>query len=87
MIGQSIASPETRCIIWRFWPQSFSKAISVDENSIVGASVHAMINYFDNDSIDTYRIDDMEQQINTLEEIIEILVTSSYRQDFRNLLP
>ena len=76
-------------IIWRFWPQSFSRAISVDENAIVRVSVHAMVNHFGigPDTIDTYSIDDLNQPINMLEEIIEILNTSSYRQDFRNLLP
>lgn len=76
-------------VIWRFWPNSFSNTISVNENSIDSVSVHAMVNHFgiEQDTIDTYLIGENEQQINTLEEIIEILTTSSYRQDFRNLLP
>ena len=77
-------------IIWRFWPQSFSRAISVDESAIdrVSVSVHAMVNHFgiESDTIDTYSIDDLNQPINMREEIIDILNTSSYRQDFRNLL-
>ena len=75
-------------VIWRFWPNSFSNTISVNENSIDSVSVHAMVNHFgiEQDTIDTYLIGENEQQINTLEEIIEILATSSYRQDFRNLL-
>ena len=76
-------------VIWRFWPNSFSNTISVNKNSIDSVSVHAMVNHFGigEDTIDTYLIGENEQQITTLEDIIEILVTSSYRQDFRNLLP
>ena len=75
-------------VLWRFWPNSLSNMISVNENAIDSVSVHAMVNHFGigEDTIDTYLIDDMNQPINTLEEIIEILTTSSYRQDFRNLL-
>ena len=76
-------------VIWRFWPNSFSNTISVNENSIDRVSIHAMVNHFGmgQDTIDTYLIDDLNQPINMLEEIIDILTTSSYRQDFRNLLP
>ena len=76
-------------VIWRFWPHSFFNAISVKENSIDRVSVHAMINRFETeqDTIDTYLIDDINQPINMLDEIIEILSASNYRQDFRNLLP
>ena len=77
-------------IIWRFRSQTFSRALSVDESAIdrVSVSVHAMVNHFgiESDTIDTYSIDDLNQPINMLEEIIDILNTSSYRQDFRNLL-
>ena len=75
-------------VIWRFWPNSFSNTISVNKNSIDSVSVYAMVNHFgiEQDTIDTYLIGENEQQVNTLEEIIEILATSSYRQDFRNLL-
>ena len=75
-------------VIWRFWPNSFSNTISVNENSIDRVSIHAMVNHFGmgQDTIDTYLIDDLNQPINMLEEIIDILNTSSYRQDFRNLL-
>ena len=75
-------------VLWRFWANSFSNMISVNENSIDSVSVHAMVNHFGigEDTIDTYLIGENEQQVNTLDEIIEILDTSSYRQDFRNLI-
>ena len=76
-------------IIWRFWPQSFSNIISANENSIARVSAFAMVNRFENgqSNTGTYRIDDTEKQNNTSDEIIEILASSSYQQDFRNLLP
>lgn len=75
--------------VWRFWPQSFSDLITVDETSIISFSVHGMLDRLENGQpvIDMYHIDDTDQQNNTPDEIIEILETSSYRQDFRNLLP
>ena len=60
-------------VIWRFWPNSFSNTISVNKNSIDSVSVHAMVNHFGigEDTIDTYLIGENEQQITTLEDIIE----------------
>lgn len=52
-------------VIWRFWPNSFSNTISVNENSIDSVSVHAMVNHFgiEQDTIDTYLIGENEQQM------------------------
>ena len=76
-------------LIWRFWPQSSSNLISVDENSITSFSASAMIHHLENGQTrtDTYRIDNPAQQGNEPGDIIEILATSRYQQDFRNLLP
>ena len=78
------------CLLtWRFWPQSSSNLISVDDNCITNFSAHAMVVRFENGQFytDTYRIDNTAQQSSGLGEIIAILATSSYQQDFRNLLP
>ncbi len=78
------------CLLWwRFWPQSFSDVISVDENSIVSYSVAAMVKHLENGQshTDTYRIETTELKDNVPNEIMEILSSSDYRQDFRNLLP
>ena len=76
-------------LIWRFWPQSSSNLISVDENSITSFSASAMIHHLENGQTrtDTSRIDNPAQQGNEPGDIIEILATSRYQQDFRNLLP
>ena len=85
-----IAASLVICLLtWRFWPRSSSKLISVDENSITGFSAAAMVHRLENGQtlIDTYCLDSSEQQSNDLGEIVGILATSSYQQDFRNLLP
>ena len=75
-------------LIWRFCPLSFSNTVSIGENSISGFSAIATVSRIENGEpkTDTYRIDGTAQQI-TPQKIIEILSASSYRQDFRNLLP
>lgn len=76
-------------LIWRFWPQSAFDLVSANENSITSFSAYAMVSRFENGQsyTDTYRIDNTKLQDNASSEIIEILATSSYQQDFRNLLP
>ena len=72
--------------IWRFWPQSFSDLTALDETSITGFSASAMIDRIGVPFMDQYRIDNTQQN-KIPSEVIEILETSDYRQDFRNLLP
>ena len=76
-------------LIWRFWPHSSARLLSVDENTITGFSAYAMVRRIENGQsyTDTYRLDDPAQQGNTPEEIVKILAASHYQQDFRNLLP
>ena len=73
-------------IIWRFWPQSASHLMPVDENAVTGFAALALVGngLADNEE---YRIDSSEQLGNEPGEIVEILATSNYRPDFRNLLP
>ncbi len=75
-------------LFWRFWPQSLSDVISVDKDSVVSYSVAAMVRRFENGQSKsyTYRIENTESH-DTLDEIMEILSSSDYRRDFRNLLP
>ena len=77
------------CLLtWRFWPQSLPNLISADETSITAFSSTVMVHRIENGQpiTDTYSIN-TEQQSNEPSEILEILEKSSYRQDFRNLLP
>lgn len=76
------------CVLtWRFWPQSFSNLMGVDEGATTGISAYAMESTFENgqSDLDMYRIDIEESQSDEITELIEILSTSHYQQDFRNL--
>ncbi len=73
--------------IWRFLPRSLSDLMSVDENSIKIVSISAQvfnINAPGTSHYEQYHLEEMEQQRNMSKEIVDILSTSSYRQDFRN---
>ena len=76
-------------LIWRFLPRSSAHLMSVNESSVTCVSALATVNRLDNGSphTDTYRIDSTQQQGALLGELIDILATSRYRSDFRNLLP
>ncbi len=76
-------------LIWRFWPQSFSDVIMVDKNSVTSFSSSVMIHRLENGQThtDTYRVVSTEEQGNEPKDILEILASTKYQQDFRNLLP
>lgn len=75
--------------VWRLWPQSFSDLLSVSDSSITSISAYGMEQHLENGQTqtDAYRIDTIESPSDMSIEIIEILKSSGYRQDFRNLLP
>lgn len=74
---------------WRFWPQSFATLIPVSETSVTGLSAYGMVQGIKNGEpfTDAYCIAAAEQSNTTSAEIMEILKSSKYRQDLRNLLP
>ena len=74
-------------LFWRLWPQSFSRLISVSEDSIAGFSGYAMVNNYEKDDHAFYHINESDALSDAPDEILEILATSGYRQDLRNLLP
>ena len=70
--------------VWRFRPLSFSNiTISNEKNLILHSVTHVHITFDDGHHV--YLLD--KEQINTeiTKDILEILDSSSYRQDFRNL--
>ena len=75
-------------LVWRFLPQSFSDLISIDKTSVTNFSASARVQRLENGEIhtDTYSIN-TEQHGNRSGDVIDILATSRYKQDFRNLLP
>lgn len=76
-------------LIWRFWPQPASSIMPVDEDSITSFSSNIKISHIENGQTvtDMYSINKTDFPCPEPGEILEILATSSYRQDFRNLLP
>ena len=76
-------------LAWRFWPHSFLEVMPVQEEAVFGFSSGAIIQQMGNGEIyqDHYQLDIHEPQDDRVGEILEILVASNYRQDFRNLLP
>ena len=74
---------------WRMWPHSLSDMISVDKVSITSFSATASIGGIkDGNPYSTfYNMNSHQTSDEVRQEILEILDTSSYRADFRNLLP
>ncbi|MBE6885245.1 MAG: hypothetical protein E7487_11695 [Ruminococcaceae bacterium] len=75
---------------WRLWPHTFSALTSFDENSVASFWIQAVVRQYEDEQAynDTYYCIDVEQpQDNKLDEILKILNTSNYQQDYRNLLP
>lgn len=73
-------------LFWRFIPRSSSCLISIDESACTGFSAIATDNYIEDGTpgSDVYRIDPPNDAVG---DILEILSTSRYRPDLRNLLP
>lgn len=76
--------------IWRLYPLSLSDVISTDENTIVSLACTAGIATVDADGtacIEEYTIQSLSASDTRFREILDLLKTSAYQQDFRNLLP
>lgn len=75
-------------MLWRLWPHSFSHFIS-EESSVTALSVGVLLPGVEESKpvVDSYTMEIPGPQSSELKAILEILATSRYRQDFRNLLP
>lgn len=75
-------------LIWRFWPQSSANLITVDKNAIISFAGIASVSRNENGQprIDSYQIDNEQQGVEP-GAILEIIASTKYQQDFRNLLP
>ena len=89
MIAALIVALFAGLLLWRFLPRSCAHMMSVDESAFTNFSSHAMIHRFDLGSTytDMYYIEHIPRQEAAYGEIMEILASSRYRPDFRNLLP
>lgn len=78
------------CLLgWRFWPHSFSTVISVEKNTLTNIACHVSVMGVEKGKpfINTYMLSELSPQDTDFEKIVEILDSSDYCQDFRNLLP
>ena len=75
-------------LIWRFWPQSSANLITVDKNATISFAGIASVSRNENGQpfIDSYQIDNEQQGLES-GAILEIIASTKYRQDFRNLFP
>lgn len=75
-------------LLWRLWPHSFSHFIS-EGSSVTALSVGVLLPGVEESKpvVDSYTMEIPDPQSSELKAILEILATSRYRQDFRNLLP
>ena len=76
-------------LTWRLWPQSISSILPADVAVITDFSAVASVTVFQGgESVThTYSLNDLEQHSNAPQELLDILATSGYRPDMRNLLP
>jgi hypothetical protein len=74
---------------WRFYPYDLSSIISVRKNEITSLACAMSVGGVENVKpyINTYELSELSPHNDDFEEIMEILDSSDYHQDFRNLLP
>lgn len=88
IIAVAIVILTAAALLWRLWPHSFSHFIS-EGSSVTALSVGVLFPGIENSRpvVDSYAMEISDPQSSELKAILEILATSRYRQDFRNLLP
>lgn len=76
-------------LVWRVLPNSLTNIIPVEKDELTSFSSVARISRIENGQTltDQYSINKVEFPCDEPGKILEILATSSYQQDFRNLLP
>ena len=75
--------------LWRLWPRSFTNILDVDADAFRTISVHVSeFGITDNSpTIDVYRLDLPSPDADGYAAVLSILQDTSFRPDFRNLLP
>lgn len=76
-------------LLWRFIPRSAGAVIPVDENDVTSFAAISMVgrNLLGEPNFSIYRIDSADATKQNIHDFLEILKTSRYQPDFRNLLP
>ena len=76
-------------LLWRFIPRSATAVIPVNEDDVTSFAAISMVgrNLLGEPNFSIYRIDSANATQENIQEILEILKTSRYQPDFRNLIP
>lgn len=76
-------------LVWRFWSYPLSSVICVEKSSVTSIACSVSVFGVENGMpySSSYTLSELSPQDDGFEEIMEILDSSNYRQDFRNLLP
>ncbi|MBO5371298.1 MAG: hypothetical protein J6A75_01110 [Lachnospiraceae bacterium] len=75
---------------WRMWPHPLDKVISADMDSITSLACNVSISGLEDSGdsyIDSYTLQALSEDDEHFQNIIDILKSTEYRQNFRNLLP
>ena len=76
-------------LIWRLWPYSCARVMPLDDTSAIHLTAFVIVGGIKDGQAnnDIYRLEIPSSETATLEDILEMLNASAYRQDYRNLLP
>ena len=74
---------------WRLWPRPIDKVISTSPESVNSMACSATVSGVEDGDLfmDTYSIQSEDLADADMEALLNILSSSNYRPDFRNLLP
>lgn len=76
-------------LLWRFLPRSAETVVPVDESDVTSFAAISMVgrNLLGEPNFSIYRIDSTDASTQNIHDFLEILKTSRYQPDFRNLIP
>ena len=88
--GAVVAAAALCLAVWRLWPHSLGDVIGTEPGDITSLSCGVMVGGLDTDgeaSMDRYSLPAVQAGEEPFEEMLSILQSCEFRQDFRNLLP
>lgn len=76
-------------LLWRFIPRSAGTVIPVEENDVTSFAAISMVgrNLLGEPDFSIYRIDSADATEQNIHDFLDILKTSRYQPNFRNLIP
>ena len=76
-------------LVWRLWPHDLAHVISSGENEISSIACTASFGGVENGKtyIDTYKLQSLSKGSQEFSQVLGVLQSSKYRQNFQNLFP